>query len=358
MATVTPLRVLVVDDSAYNRKNIAEILTTGSEGVEIVGKATDGEEALRLVALLRPDVITLDLEMPRMDGFTFLRILMARQPTPVIVISSYSNKENVFKALELEAIDFVAKPDRQFAPDGPIRREILSKVLLVRHLRPLASIASGPSRNSSPMPFRSIEAQQQSPLSTRTGGGVPRYVVGIGSRRAGPPPSSSSSRASPSASRARSSSPSTCPTSSPRPSPSASTRRARSAPWRPRTATSSRPAAPKICPGKMCMEITGGFGVGGGYSEMRLRIAGPNANDRYVPSADRLLRSVAQVAGSALPRRDPHRHGDDGVVGARAIRAAGGNVVAESEETAVVFGMPGAAVRAGVVTDCLPVGHR
>src|SRR6188508_98174 len=129
-----PLRVLVVDDSAFNRRSISDILTT-DPNIEVVGKAADGEEALRLAASLRPDVITLDLEMPRMDGFTFLRILMARQPTPVIVISSYSNKENVFKALELGAIDFVAKPDRQFAPDGPIRREILSKVLLVRHLR-------------------------------------------------------------------------------------------------------------------------------------------------------------------------------------------------------------------------------
>src|SRR4029079_19008577 len=90
-----PIRLLVVDDSAYNRRNIADVFATYSE-VEVVGKAADGEEALRLAALLKPDVITLDLEMPRMDGFTFLRILMSRQPTPVIVVSSYSQKENMF----------------------------------------------------------------------------------------------------------------------------------------------------------------------------------------------------------------------------------------------------------------------
>src|SRR3954447_15944879 len=118
---------MVVDDSAYNRRNIAEVFA-GYPEVEVVGKAADGEEALRLATLLKPDIITLDLEMPRMDGFTFLRILMSRQPTPVIVVSSYSQKENVFKALELGAIDFVAKPDRQFMPDGPIRKEILNKV--------------------------------------------------------------------------------------------------------------------------------------------------------------------------------------------------------------------------------------
>ena len=118
------IRVLVIDDSPSNRRAITQILE-GSPGVEVVDRAGDGEEGLKKAHLLKPDVITLDLEMPRMDGFTFLRILMARQPTPVIVVSSYSQKENVFKALELGAIDFVAKPEQRYSFDGPIRREIL-----------------------------------------------------------------------------------------------------------------------------------------------------------------------------------------------------------------------------------------
>ena len=84
-----PVRVLVVDDSAFNRKVIAGILE-GMEGVTVVGKAADGEEALRMLGSLDPDLITLDLEMPKMDGFSFLRFVMARRPTPVIVISSHS----------------------------------------------------------------------------------------------------------------------------------------------------------------------------------------------------------------------------------------------------------------------------
>ena len=86
--------MLVVDDSAFNRRSIVEILST-SPDIEVVGRAADGEEALRQIGLLKPDVITLDLEMPKMDGFTFLRILMSKAPLPVIVISSYSQKENV-----------------------------------------------------------------------------------------------------------------------------------------------------------------------------------------------------------------------------------------------------------------------
>src|SRR5882724_5415974 len=130
-----PLRVLIVDDSVFNRRSITEILSM-SPDVEVVGKAADGEEALRLVSMLRPDVITLDLEMPRMDGFTLLRILMTKMPTPVIVVSSYSQKENVFKALELGALDFVAKPDRYADPDlAVIRDELLRKVTLARAVR-------------------------------------------------------------------------------------------------------------------------------------------------------------------------------------------------------------------------------
>ena len=85
------------------------------------------------------------------------------------------------------------------------------------------------------------------------------------------------------------------------------------------------------------------------------RIAAPAADDRYVPSADRLLRSVAAAAGAARDRRHPHGHGRRRRRGARGIRDAGGIVIAESEETAVVYGMPGAAVRAGLATETLPL---
>ena len=91
MDDAKPIRILVVDDSAFNRQTITAMLE-GVPGIEVVGRAGDGEEGLKLAFQLQPDVITLDLEMPKMDGFTFLRILMARQPTPVIVISGYATR--------------------------------------------------------------------------------------------------------------------------------------------------------------------------------------------------------------------------------------------------------------------------
>src|SRR6476660_8451844 len=135
MADIKPLRVLVIDDSAYNRQTISAILE-GNPALQVVGRAGDGEEGLRQAFQLQPDVITLDLEMPKMDGFSFLRLLMARQPTPVLVISGYATRENVFKALELGALDFVAKPSRTITPGlRNIQEELLTKVRMGTQLR-------------------------------------------------------------------------------------------------------------------------------------------------------------------------------------------------------------------------------
>ena len=130
-----PLRVLVVDDSTFNRRALTSLIEENDQ-VEVVGTASDGDEALRLVASLNPDLITLDLEMPRMDGFTFLRLVMSKRPTPVIVISGRAGEEDVFKALELGAVDFIAKPKPHAAPElVDIEQELIRKVHAMRELR-------------------------------------------------------------------------------------------------------------------------------------------------------------------------------------------------------------------------------
>src|SRR5512143_1092165 len=103
------LKVLIVDDSAYHRRTLSRIIAA-APGFEVAGTAGDGEEAIRKVVTLQPDLLTLDLEMPRMDGFTFLRWLMRTHPRPVLVVSSRESNKSVFRALELGAADFVAKP--------------------------------------------------------------------------------------------------------------------------------------------------------------------------------------------------------------------------------------------------------
>src|SRR4051812_20436515 len=124
--------------------------------------------------------------MPKMDGFTFLRILMSRQPTPVIVVSSYSQKENVFKALELGAVDFVAKPDRQVSPDAKeLREQILSKIQMIRNLRSSA-LRAGRAPSASRASFTNEMAPQAPPAPPRQVSVTPRNIVVIGSSTGGP----------------------------------------------------------------------------------------------------------------------------------------------------------------------------
>jgi two-component system chemotaxis response regulator CheB len=341
-----PIRLLVVDDSAYNRRSIGEVFA-GHPDVEVVGKAADGEEALQLVMLLKPDVITLDLEMPRMDGFTFLRIVMAKVPTPVIVVSSYAQRENVFKALELGALDFVPKPDRLGPESVDVRSEILQKVLLVRSLRP-SFVPTALVRRQASGAFtadgRPTAFEVQAPVPYR----APSLVVAIASSTGGPsalltvfgklPPTSTVAFL----------------VAQHMPDKFTRTfaeRLDKRGPVRTAEASDNDLVAAGtgfVCPGRKCMELVQQGSV------LKLRVGPAPSTDRYVPSADRLLRSIAPLGPRAVGVILTGM-GDDGVAGAKAIRDAGGIVIAESQETAVVNGMPGAAVRAGVASEVLPL---
>ena len=334
------LRVLVVDDSAYNRRSITAILSHSTE-VEVVGKAANGEEALQLVGQLKPDAITLDLEMPRMDGFTFLRILTTKMPTPVIIVSSYAQKENVFKALELGAIDFVAKPDRfDDAELQSIRDELLSKVLLVRQLR---------STTVAPRPHRPPPGDEPS-ASPYPRAASPRYVVAIAASTGGPT----------ALMEVLSSLPRRCPLglliAQHMPANFTRTfaeRLDRRSPLSVCEVDGSAivtAGSAFVCPGRMCMEIEPH-----GSDGFRVRVVEPHPDDRYVPSADHLFSSVARVAKERAVGVVLTGMGDDGARGAREIVDSGGTVIAESQRTAVVYGMPRAAVRAGAVNRSLPL---
>ena len=129
------IRVLVVDDSAYNRVAISRMLANHPE-MEVTDTAGNGEEAIRKVMRLRPDVITLDLEMAGMDGFSVLRWLAANMPTPTVVVSAKHSDRNVFKALEMGAVDFVPKPTGKASPLlHQMERDLIAKVLSAAQAR-------------------------------------------------------------------------------------------------------------------------------------------------------------------------------------------------------------------------------
>src|SRR5258707_9388100 len=130
-----PLRAVVIDDSAYNRVTISRMLES-SPNIKVVATAVNGEDGIKQVMKHKPDVITLDLEMPVMDGFAFLRWLMANIPTAVIAVSSRSSDRSVFKALDLGAIDFIGKPGGRVSPRlEEIERDLVAKVLQVADIR-------------------------------------------------------------------------------------------------------------------------------------------------------------------------------------------------------------------------------
>lgn len=336
------LRVLVVDDSAYNRRTISDMLTALTD-VEVVGKAGDGDEALRLAAELTPDLITLDLEMPRMDGFTFLRLLMARRPTPVVVVSGYSAKENVFRALELGAIDFIAKPSRTVASDlSSISDQLAHMVQVIRNLAPPGL---DPARRVAP-----VKAESNVRSESTKEGGEPRKVVLLGSSTGGPTALIEVFRR---VAKVDSAAFVVAQHMPERFTKTFADRLDRLGGLRVFEASGVHrlePGVAWVCPGGKCIELAQERGQG-----LVARVVKADASDRYVPSVDRLFASAAPLVGSRLLAAVLTGMGDDGAKGAQAVQKAGGVVLAESPETAVIYGMPGAAVRTGAVAHHLPL---
>lgn len=132
MASVNKIKVLITDDSLVIRNVLTEILNS-SPLIEVVGTAEDPYVARELIKQLNPDVLTLDIEMPRMDGITFLRNLMRLRPMPVVMISALteSNAEVTLTALSLGAVDFIAKPAGDTEEGmNEYAEEIIAKVIV------------------------------------------------------------------------------------------------------------------------------------------------------------------------------------------------------------------------------------
>ncbi|MBW2465622.1 MAG: response regulator, partial [Deltaproteobacteria bacterium] len=319
------LRTLVVDDSAYNRRVIGDLLSE-MDGVEVVGKATDGDEALRAVEELSPDFITLDLEMPRMDGFTFLRLLMARKPLPVIVVSGYSAKENVFRALELGALDFVAKPSRSVTTDlVGISEQAYGKQVIAVVLTGMGDDgARGAAAVHAAGGIVLAEAPGGEGASRASAKLAPKHVVVVGSSTGGPtallevfkhfPPSA----------------PAALVVAQHMPERFTRTfagRLDRIGSLTVREATHNARIGTGegwICPGGQCVEIVRSA------DGPVMKVRSPRAEDRYIPSVDRLFETAAKAYGKQVIAVVLTGMGDDGARGAAAVHAAGGIVLAEA----------------------------
>ena len=332
------LRALVVDDSSLNRRTIAAILRDIA-GISEVDVARDGADALRVVEASPPDFITLDLNMPRLDGFEFLQLLMDRHPLPVVVISSLSAKENIFRALELGAIDFIAKPHGVDAPLESLRDQLVEKVRVVQQLSPLAlqhdlADVFGPTANLS-KPAR----RMQEPTVLKR---VPSKVIVIGASTGGPRALVTLFRHLHEDLDAALVIAQHMPTRFTR---TFADRLDRTGVTKVSEAKAYERLArghAYVCPGGRCIELVPSD------RGPAIRVVAPERGSHYVPSVDQLFSSAARVLGDRAIGVVLTGMGDDGAKGAREIFAQGGSVLVEDPETAVVSGMPTAVQRTGV----------
>lgn len=332
-----PIRVVIVDDSSLMREMLKDIL--GNEaGIEVVGVARDPFEAREVIKTTNPDVITLDVEMPRMDGLAFLEKIMTLRPTPVVMVSSLTQEgsDATIRALELGAVDCVAKPD---GSDGH-RFETMATELAGK-IRIAATARLG---------MRRVNPAALKPLATPRKAGAGNRFIAIGASTGG-------------VERIRdvlAMMPADCPpiviTQHMGPSyvPSFAARLDKQTPPRVLVATHGArlvQGTVYIAPGDRHLAVVkDGAGFACQIQD------GPQVSG-HRPSVDVLFQSVARVAGSHAVGVILSGMGRDGAQGMKAMRDAGAYTIGETETSCVVYGMPRAAKELGGVVIELPLGQ-
>ena len=381
------IKVLIVDDSAFMRSALTRMLEEDPE-IKVIGQAGDGEEGLRKVEELNPDLVTLDLEMPRLDGIGMLERLMKTNPKPVLIVSSLSVEgvEPTLRALEAGALDFIPKYQEGGYSLDFLRRELHGKIKAVarrgRFMRPLASprvesrsrvevpAASGfrprpsfsLSRNAVSSPsgvreqfrFPAHSLGGASPMehvlpSAARVGRPKRDIVAIGVSTGGPP----------AVQKVLSALPADFP---------ACILIAQHMP-----ATFTEAFARRL--DNVCKihvsEARGGDKIGPGLAyvcpggrHLRLDMHGPlpfidvvsePADALYKPSVNVLMESAGNSMGRRVVGVTMTGMGSDGVEGSRILKEKGGYLIAQNEASCVVYGMPKAVVDAGLADEVVGV---
>jgi two-component system chemotaxis response regulator CheB len=324
---------LIADDSFLMRQLLSDLMA-GLPEIQVVGLARDGEEAVALVRSLGPDVVTLDLEMPKMDGLRALAEIQRKRPTPVIVVSAYTQKgaKATLEALEMGAFDFVAKPSGTVSLDiGRVREELIGKILAAHRSQavrpkihePPEWKAHGVRLSSSGERVVAIGAstggtRALSEIIPRLPGTFPAPVVVVQHMPAGFTASL--------AERLNAN----------------STLRVKEA----GEGDLLRPGEVSIAPGDRHLVVT---------PERRVRLTQDPPLWGVRPSVDRMMTSVSEAFGSGTLGVLLTGMGHDGAQGMRAIKQRGGMTLVQNQETCTVFGMPQAAIRLQCVDAVLPL---
>ena len=348
------LRVLVVDDSAYNRQTIAAILAEDSS-VEVIGRAVNGKEALQMAFELRPDVITLDLEMPEMDGYAFLRLLMAKCPVPVVVVSSHDDRESVFRALELGAMDFIPKPRRQIGPElRKIASDLRAKIAVVGRLQVVSLQARAHNEAARAAARDDIEHEVVEPepevaeAAPEREPERPLGLLGVAASTGGPPAIQQLLRELPSGLPLAIVIAQHMPARFTRAFAGRLDRMSRFTVREAVDGERLERGVVYLAPGAHDVEILGDPAGAG-----RIRVRDAVGEGTLMPSGDLLFRTGVRAYGSRFCALILTGMGSDGTVGAQVARDGGATILAEDPATAVMPGMPGSAIAAGVVYQVL-----
>jgi len=346
-------RVLVVDDSAFMRK-VLESIFNADEQLTVIGHAKDGREAIALADTLKPDVITMDLNMPHLDGLQATAQIMTTNPRPIVVVSSESKEgaASTLRALELGAIDFVTKPssgidlDMQSVKDDLLRKvRIAAKVRVVRTASRLAAQLQAPiNGGSAPKPQAPI-ARPSAPATLPADMRFP--VVVLAASTGGPATvmrlAPGFTKDFPAAVILVQHMPAAFTTQYALQLAEFTGIRVKEA----EANESVQPGTFYICPGGQHLRVS---------ATGRMQLDGATGRiDGYLPNIDVTMESVAAFAGAMSIAVVLTGMGSDGARGSKAIKNAGGYVVAQDEATSVIFGMPAEAIKSGAVDQVLSI---
>jgi len=325
------IRVLVVDDSALMRRVLTDLLAEDPE-IEVVGSAPDPYVAREKIKQLNPDVLTLDVEMPRMDGLTFLENLMRLRPMPVVMVSSLTEvgADVTLEALSMGAVDFVTKP-RADLVDGlhQLAAELRAKVRMAAKAR-----LRGSRQERAPRRRMQRHAQGKLIAIGASTGGTEAIKEVLEALPADAPPVLIVQH---------------IPALFSRPF---AERMNRHCPMNVCEAADGQQVLPGhvyIAPGDRHLELR----RSGGHMICRLLNSDPV--NRHRPSVDVLFHSVVEELGSEVAAAILTGMGDDGARGLLALRQAGAVTIAQDEASSIVWGMPGSAVRMGAAQKILPL---
>ena len=356
MEVAKPIRVMIVDDSAFMRKVLHGIISSDPQ-LQVCGEARDGRDALAQLEKLRPDVISMDINMPHMDGLEATEVIMSSNPHPVLIVSSESREgaDVTLKALQLGAIDFVPKPSSGIDFDmTSVKDELCRKLKMAAKVRVVRTAARSVSNQKSGSSNANGTSGQQPHAA-----GLPRPTADAGHRGAGKFPIVvvASSTGGPATLMK-------FVPEFPADFPGAiivvqhmpgnftaqfSKQLAEVSEIKVKEAEAGEIVVPSqlyVCPGSHHLRVstTGRIVLDDGP-----RISG------YKPCADLTLESAVAYCGANAVAVVLTGMGNDGSKGVQMVNAAGGHVIAQDESTAVIFGMPQEAIKTGAVHHVLPI---